>query len=239
MSSGLIVHAGARRLGRQDLPALATPAPTATHHPIPHARLVETIIEALAYRQLQVARDEYAVTPDGMRLFGCLEVNVEHDGVRLALVFRNSHDKSFAFGLLAGYRTFICDNLAFHGEFVAVARKHTKHVELVETVSVGVDRVQRHFQKVQATIDAWRGFELPDAHAKAIIYDAFIVGRLAAPRKLACSVHVHYFEPQHEEFRPRTLWSLSNAFTSAFKALDPVRQMEVTAKLAPFLAGYH
>ena len=236
---GLIVHAGAQRVGRQDLLALPTPEATATHHPIPHSRLVETILEALAYRQLQIVRDEYAVTDDGMRLFGFLEVNIEHGGVRLALVFRNSHDKSFSLGVLAGYRTFCCDNLAFHGEFVAVARKHTKNVELVDTVSVGVDRVQRHFQKVQQTIDAWQGFELPDAQAKAVIYDAFIVGDLDAPRKLAASVHQHYFAPQYPEFEPRTMWSLSNAFTSSFKQLEPVRQMEATAKLAPFLARYN
>jgi hypothetical protein len=122
---GLVVHAGAQHIGRQDLPAIITPEATNTHKPIPHATLVETILESLAYRQLQVVRDEYAVTGDGMRLFGFLEVNIEHGGVRLALVFRNSHDKSFSLGLLAGYRTFCCDNLAFHGEFVAIAKKHT------------------------------------------------------------------------------------------------------------------
>ena len=239
MQQGLIVHAGAQRLGRQDLPTIGTPEATATHKPIPHATLVATIVEALAYRQLDVVRDEYAVTGDGMRLFGFLEVNLEHDGVRLALVFRNSHDKTFAFGLLAGYRTFCCDNLAFHGEFVAIAKKHTKHVDLVDVVGIGVDRVQRHFQQVIATVDAWRGFALADAHAKAIIYDAFVAGQLAAPKYLAGTVHRHYFEPAHPEFQPRTLWSLSNAFTSAFTALEPVRQMEAAAKLAPFLARYH
>lgn len=236
---GLIVHAGAQLIGRQDLLTLPTPEATATHHPIPHARLVETILESLAYRQLQVVRDEYAVTEDGMRLFGFLEVNIEHGSVRLALCFRNSHDKSFSLGLIAGYRVFICDNLAFSGEFAAIARKHTKNVELVETVSVGVDRVQRHFQKTTAQIDAWQGFDLPDAQAKAVIYDAFVVGDLDAPKKLATSVHSHYFEPKYEEFEPRTMWSLSNAFTSSFQALEPVRQMEATASLAPFLARYH
>ena len=136
--NGLVVHAGARRIGRQDLPAIVTPAATDTHRPIPHATLAESILESLAYRQLEVIRDEYAVTPDGMRLFGFLEVNIEHAGVRLALVFRNSHDKSFSLGLLAGYRTFCCDNLAFHGEFIAIAKKHTKNVNLQEVVGVGV-----------------------------------------------------------------------------------------------------
>ena len=42
-------------------------------------------------------------------------------------------------------------------------------------------------------------------------------------------------EPQYEEFRPRTLWSLSNAVTSAFKELDPIPQFKATAKLGAFL----
>ena len=42
-------------------------------------------------------------------------------------------------------------------------------------------------------------------------------------------------EPQYEDFRPRTLWSLSNAFTSAFKELDPIPQFKATAKLGAFL----
>ena len=43
------------------------------------------------------------------------------------------------------------------------------------------------------------------------------------------------FEPVHEEFQPRTMWSLSNAFTSAFKELEPIPQYKATAKLAGFL----
>jgi hypothetical protein len=41
--------------------------------------------------------------------------------------------------------------------------------------------------------------------------------------------------PEHEDFRPRTMWSLSNAFTSAFKELDPIPQFKATAKLGPYL----
>ncbi len=35
---------------------------------------------------------------------------------------------------------------------------------------------------------------------------------------------------------PRTMWSLSNAFTSAFKELDPVPQFKATAKLGAFFS---
>ena len=60
-------------------------------------------------------------------------------------------------------------------------------------------------------------------------------GKLDAPKHLAWRVHDQYFDPQVEEFAPRTVWSLSNAFTSAFKDLDPIPQFKTTAKLASFL----
>ncbi len=54
---------------------------------------------------------------------------------------------------------------------------------------------------------------------KLIFYSAFIDGVLAAPRSLLPEVHRLYFEPEYPKFSPRTMWSLSNAFTSAFNSL--------------------
>jgi hypothetical protein len=236
---GLMLHKGAQLVGRQELLGIETPEATDTHIPIPHPRLVETVIEALSYRKIQVVRDEYGISPDGMNVFGFLEVDVEHQGIRLAIALRNSHNKMFSLGMVAGYRTFICDNLAFSGEFEAIARKHTKHVDLVEVVSMGVDRVQRHFVKLFNHVDAWRKFSLSDNQAKGVIYDAFIGDALDAPKSLARVVHSHYFEPRYEDFQPRTMWSLENAFTSAFAELDPLPRFKATAKLPAFLAGYN
>ncbi len=54
---------------------------------------------------------------------------------------------------------------------------------------------------------------------------------------LARRVHDFYFNPQFEEFAPRTRWSLANAFTSAFKELDPIPQFKATAKLGSFFVS--
>jgi hypothetical protein len=86
-------------------------------------------------------------------------------------------------------------------------------------------------------VEVWQRNELTDVTAKVVIYEAFIEGALEAPKHLARSVHVLYFEPKYEEFRPRTIWSLSNAFTSAFKELDPIPQFKATAGLGEFLEG--
>ena len=91
--------------------------------------------------------------------------------------------------------------------------------------------MQRNFAPMQKQVESWQSMELSNVSAKMIVYEAFIESELEVPKHLARRVHDLYFEPQYEEFRPRTMWSLSNAFTSAFKELDPIPQFKATAKL--------
>ncbi len=95
--------------------------------------------------------------------------------------------------------------------------------------------MQRNFEPMRKRVEAWQRSELKDITAKVVIYEAFVEGQLKAPKHLARSVHDLYFESKYEDFRPRTIWSLSNAFTPAFKELDPIPQFRATAKLGEFL----
>ena len=119
--------------------------------------------------------------------------------------------------------------------FTPVLAKHSKSFSLLDSIAVGVDRMQRNFEPMRKQVEEWQRTELVDVTAKMLIYEAFIEGSLEVPKHLARRVHDLYFEPKYEEFRPRTIWSLSNAFTSAFKELDPVPQFKATAKLGQFL----
>ena len=113
--------------------------------------------------------------------------------------------------------------------------KHTKHLSLVDVLSIGIDRIQRNFEPMKKQVEAWKGTRIPDESAKLVIYRAFVEGELDVPKHLARRVHDLYFNPPVEEFAPHTTWSLSNAFTSAFEDLDPIPQFKATAKLASFL----
>jgi hypothetical protein len=95
--------------------------------------------------------------------------------------------------------------------------------------------MQRNFEPMRKQMDAWQARELTDVTAKVVIYEAFVEGKLEAPKHLTRTVHDLYFEPKYDEFRSRTIWSLSNAFTSAFKELEPIPQFKSTAKLGEFL----
>jgi hypothetical protein len=120
--------------------------------------------------------------------------------------------------------------------FTPVLAKHTKSFNLIDTLSVGVDRIQRNFEPLQRQVEKWRQTQITDDRAKLILYSAFVDGKLDAPKSLLGEAHRHYFEPEYPEFSARTMWSLSNAFTSACKNLDPVPQFKATAKLGKFLS---
>jgi Domain of unknown function (DUF932) len=231
--SVLVAYEG--KLSRDELALVPTPQATATHKPIPHIEVVQRLVETLGFRHISVLKDEFAVSRDGMKMFGVMELDQGMHGARFALGIRNSHDKSFRLAVTVGYRVFVCENLAFSGDFVPVLAKHSKNFSLQNALSVGVDDMQRNFKPMVEAVELWRSSQLSDTDARMIIYRAFIEGELEVPRHLARSVHDLYFNPQHEEFAPRTMWSLSNAFTSTFKDLDPIPQYKATGKLAGFL----
>jgi len=121
------------------------------------------------------------------------------------------------------------------GDFTPCSPKHSKSFSLIDCISWVLIACSGNFEPMRKQVEAWQRSELTDVTAKVVIYEAFVEGRLEAPKHLARSVHDLYFEPKYEEFRPRTIWSLSNAFTSALKELDPIPQFRATAKLGEFL----
>lgn len=93
----------------------------------------------------------------------------------------------------------------------------------------------RGFDPMRQQVERWRPQQPSSEAAKVTIYQASIEGDLDVPKHLARRVHELYFNPQHEEVEPRTAWSLSNTFTSAFKELDPIPQFKADAKRGVFL----
>jgi hypothetical protein len=225
-------------INRSALRHLPVPEATATFQPIPHHELINRILECLSYRRLSVVREEYAVSPDGMKLFGLMELNVEYSGVRFAIGMRNSNDKSMRIGLVAGYRVMVCENKMLTGDFNPLLAKHSKNFNLLDALSVGIDRIQRNIGKVEENIEFKKNYQLDEETAKNMIYRAFLIDKF--PMSLMRSVHHEFFvAPGYEEFKPRNLWSLENSFTSVFKRLKPVAQFEATAKLGKFLTAYN
>ena len=88
-----------------------------------------------------------------MKLFGVLDLESGFDGARFWLGIRNANDKSMRLSMTVGYRVFVCDNMAFWGDFTPVLHKHTKNFNLVDAIDVGLGRMQRNFEPMRKQVE--------------------------------------------------------------------------------------
>ena len=102
-----LIGYGGRTIGREELALVPTPAPTENSPLRPALRNCASSHRDLGFRHIGVVHDEYAVSPDGMKAFGVLDLETEMAGCRFSIGLRNSHDKSMRLAMTCGYRVFV------------------------------------------------------------------------------------------------------------------------------------
>lgn len=233
-TGNLMAHAGASKLTREELALVPIPPATDTFKPIPHFEIINYLEESFSYRGIEIVRSEFAVTPDGLRMFGLVEIDMVEDGLRFSVGVRNGNDKTMRLGMVAGYRVFVCDNMAFAGDFYPLLAKHSKNFDPRDSIALGVERVQRYFTPLRAQIADWKRKVLSPGRAEDVFLST-IFSKLF-PAEIVEGAYSLYWTPEFlDSFGGPTLWTLSNAYTSSFKSLPPVRQFQATAKLGRFL----
>ncbi len=214
----LILHCGARVASMDEVRAAPTPSPTESWCPIPHSSLINTIQRTLTTNNLRIGTQAHALSHEGQRYFGLMEIQGRHtDGDYCwVLGLRNSHDKTFPAGIVAGASVLCCDNLSFSGE-VNLARKHTRFIlrdlPMITERAIGLLLAKWHDQDKR--IAAYKDTDLGDEIAHDLIIRATDVG-VCSNRYIPGVLH-EWREPRYEAFATRNVWSLFNAFTETLK----------------------
>src|SRR6478609_7519234 len=73
-SSSLCIHAGARPVSYEELATIAAPAPTETWFPIPHATVLDAVVDTLTAADYRVERLQLALGRDDARFFATLDL---------------------------------------------------------------------------------------------------------------------------------------------------------------------
>src|SRR5262245_56310510 len=215
--SQLMVHAGGRVASLDELRECKTPAAEGRWHPVAHVKALEAVKETLGGAGYVIRAEQYALARNDARFFGVLDLETPlATGVSLAVGIRNSVDKSFPLGFAAGNRVFVCDNLAFSAELM-VRRKHTVNglKAFGSAIASAVAGLTSFKQAEEARIRRLAEMCLSAADASHIILSAYrrgIISTLQLP-----GVCKEWEEPSHDDFQPRTAWSLFNAFTEILK----------------------
>jgi len=215
----LTLHCGAHAVQIEQVSAVRTPEPTASWQPIPHDQLIRQVETTLAATNLKIGTTAHSLTRDGLRYFGLMEVHrrqAESDDYCWVLGLRNSHDKTFPAGIVAGASVFVCDNLSFSGE-VKFARKHTRFInrDLPQLVERSVGRLMDKWHDQDERIAAYRQCAIEDREAHDLIIRATDVG--VCSNRLIPAVVREWRKPRHTQFESRDAWSLFNSFTEALK----------------------
>jgi hypothetical protein len=214
-TSTLLTHCGARAISREQLDAIGAPPPTRTWFPVRHADAIDSVASALSDAGFAIRRVQFAVSRGNARLFSTMDLTARLAcGVSLAVGVRNSTDKSFPLGFCAGSRVFVCDNLAFRSELM-VRRKHTRfgREQFEREIRGAVSTLEQFRRAEEVRIARLQAVEVTDQAAESWMLRGFERG-IVSTRELPALIR-GWREPAHEEFRPRTLWSLFNAFTGA------------------------
>lgn len=222
--AGMLLHCGAALVDRPTLFDVPTPRGTDTWYPLAHRALLEEVQTQLDKCGFATGRESHALSHDGARYFGVMEVKLPDQAERdysWIVGLRNSHDKSFTAGLVAGTSVLCCDNLAFTGE-VKVSRKHTRYAyrDLRNLTARAVGQLGDKFTGLDKRIEAYRDEPIDDGRAHDLIIRA--IDCRAITTSQVPNVVQEWREPSHENFRPRNLWSLFNSFTEVFKHQSPM-----------------
>lgn len=230
-NANLMLHTGGREVEREELKQIILPPATRTWKPIGHETVLNTALDSLNESGYRVRKMKLGLANSGSRFFGTLDLeSILVPGVALAVGLRNSIDKTFPMGFCAGSRVFVCDNLAFSADLM-VRRKHTINGQrrFSDDIVVSVSKLKDFVHNETKRIEILQHKMLSDVEAESFMLRSCVQKGIVAQKDLP-AIFREYHEPRHEDFRPRTAWSLLNAFTEIMRDMQASNPNELAKR---------
>lgn len=224
---------GTQPLSIEELRDVAMPEATETYIPVNYydstAMVKEMAANAVSTWDYKLVNEEYVIARQGQRMFGLLSFQNSLP-MKFTVGFANSYDKSCRFKIATGSQVWVCSNLMISGEVVEM-RKHTKNVhrDLEDVIRRAVQGGREQHIKGHNDAQTLRWSKCDNRDAFEIMGVAYGQG-IVTVRQLP-AIKKGWLEPQHDEFKPRTQWSLYNSFTEAMKTTPPNKILDGFYKL--------
>src|ERR1019366_4966658 len=103
----------------------------------------------LQLNHITIRKEQFALRRDGSTLFGVLQLAYQDttDGMA-ALGIRTANNRTMSIQLCAGLSVFVCDNMVFRGDLIALNRKHTAGLHLRPEINHAILRFAAHFGRL-------------------------------------------------------------------------------------------
>jgi hypothetical protein len=168
----------------------------------------------------KIVQEKHLVSNKGNHYFGLFEIqdknNPSNKDTAQIVGLRNSHDKKFPAGVMAGDAPFICSNLCFDNEIV-INRRHTKNFFNVidGLLQQAVIRLMDKKEITQLRNDRYKQVHVDQATVDHLVLDAYRNG--ACSRSQVLPIIEQFIDPEHDVFIEPTVYSLKNAFTNVWR----------------------
>lgn len=186
---------------------------TRTFRPVHHKEVIAAIRTGISAVGLEVVKSEYVLAGNGMKMFGVWDLSTGNDELCWSVGIRNSMDKSMALGITAGTRVFVCENLAFDGEFIEL-RRHTKGLTLDELEFMAYRAIRNVVGRL-AAFQAWheglKNHALSEDDAKIMLVE--LVAQSVFPVSKFPLFHDLYFGGAYGQ----TIWGFHEAATDVLR----------------------
>lgn len=206
---------------------------------VQHGELANAVVAGATEFGLKVISESWTTAKAGAHLYGKLIVRSSilslPKGLDAALGVRHANDGAYALQFIAGAEVLACSNGMVATIYTpGMSRRHTKGVVLAETIKLGLQKFVEGIKTVLAKeVKLLQGLTLSDDRANRILIAA---GRASlVPWSSVGKVEACWREPKHEDFKPRTAWSLFNAFTEIAKEFPPHRQIRILQDAKSFV----
>jgi hypothetical protein len=231
-------------VNRDEVIAVPEPSFTKTWHPVSHQKVLVSLELAIMAQGLEVTRENYSLSQDGMNCFGTLNVggSFAQDSFTTkdsswVVGFRNSMKKDFAVGVCAGLNVIVCSNMVFSGEYTTF-RMHTSGLDLSELHLIAKDSIKKIVHQLSA-LESWHGnlrnTAIDNDEFKALTYDAMESG-VISPRDFK-----KFLQANQEETAlagDQTAYTFHGAVTRMMRGRNYFLQADRNAGLNDLVSDY-
>ena len=213
------------------------------HAPAKHSELCKVVDKSFDMLGYRCDNHAFYVSKDKHRMLNTFDilhndVSLSNDEFKLMGATINTTNQTIAPHVLFGPKVFVCDNLTFCAEY------HIKHKatpsllqDMKYLVLDNITDIPSIFNEIGSQFDVMKEWglesrlEVNDLLIRAA--ETGVIGFQQIPR-----VKTFWNEPEHDEFKPRNMYSFYNAFTSYWRKKNPFVLRQSTKRLDN-LCGNH
>jgi hypothetical protein len=207
---------------------------TRTFHPVHHKQVIDAVRAGISLTGMEVVQSRYVLARDGMQMFGVWDLNAGSPELCWSLGIRNSMDKSLALGITAGTKVFVCDNLAFEGEYITF-RKHTSGLDNDELEFLAYKAMKNMVPRLvsfQKWHEGLKNYELTEQDAKILLVD--VLTDSVFPASKFNSFNDLYFGGVYEP----TLWGFHETVTDVLRGSNLITLPKKNRQLNNAINGF-